>query len=288
MKLTGIFSNSSFGNKVIQLTLLSLFFFLLFSLISVLITKGDFSDINSLKLAQLLQSIGLFVIPPILLAVLWSENLFEYLKINKIPSWNNILFTLLIMFSAIPAINLLSEVNAAIHLPDSLSWLEKLFVDMESRAEELTLRMLEVNSIYGLIINIGLIAVVPAIGEELFFRGIIQKLLQEKWKIHVAVWVAAIIFSTFHFQFFGFIPRMLIGALLGYMFVWTQNLWVPIIAHFINNAIAVVFYYFKGQNTVLLDVDNIGKSDTLYMGLISIVVVAILIYLFRRHTKKAL
>lgn len=288
MKLTGIFSNSSFGNKVIQLTLLSLFFFLLFSLISVLITKGDFSDINSLKLAQLLQSIGLFVIPPILLAVLWSENLFEYLKINKIPSWNNILFTLLIMFSAIPAINLLSEVNAAIHLPDSLSWLEKLFVDMESRAEELTLRMLEVNNIYGLMINIGLIAVVPAIGEELFFRGIIQKLLQEKWKIHVAVWVAAIIFSTFHFQFFGFIPRMLIGALLGYMFVWTQNLWVPIIAHFINNAIAVVFYYFKGQNTVLLDVDNIGKSDTLYMGLISIVVVAILIYLFRRHTKKAL
>ena len=288
MKLTGIFSNSSFGNKVIQLTLLSLFFFLLFSLISVLITKGDFSDINSLKLAQLLQSIGLFVIPPILLAVLWSENLFEYLKINKIPSWNNILFTLLIMFSAIPAINLLSEVNAAIHLPNSLSWLEKLFVDMESRAEELTLRMLEVNNIYGLMINIGLIAVVPAIGEELFFRGIIQKLLQEKWKIHVAVWVAAIIFSTFHFQFFGFIPRMLIGALLGYMFVWTQNLWVPIIAHFINNAIAVVFYYFKGQNTVLLDVDNIGKSDTLYMGLISIVVVAILIYLFRRHTKKAL
>jgi len=288
MKLTGIFSNSSFGNKVIQLTLLSLFFFLLFSLISVLITKGDFSDINSLKLAQLIQSIGLFVIPPILLAVLWSKNLFEYLKINKIPSWNNILFTLLIMFSAIPAINLLSEVNAAIHLPDSLSWLEKLFVDMESRAEELTLRMLEVNNIYGLMINIGLIAVVPAIGEELFFRGIIQKLLQEKWKIHVAVWVAAIIFSTFHFQFFGFIPRMLIGALLGYMFVWTQNLWVPIIAHFINNAIAVVFYYFKGQNTVLLDVDNIGKSDTLYMGLISIVVVAILIYLFRRHTKKAL
>lgn len=288
MKLTGIFSNSSFGKKVIQLTLISLFFFLLFSLISVLITKGDFSDINSLKLAQLLQSIGLFVIPPILLAVLWSKNLFEYLKVNKIPSLNNIFFTLLIMFSAIPAINLLSEVNAAIHLPNSLSWLEKLFVDMESRAEELTLRMLEVNSIYGLIINIGLIAVVPAIGEELFFRGIIQKLLQEKWKIHVAVWVAAIIFSTFHFQFFGFIPRMLIGALLGYMFVWTQNLWVPIIAHFINNAIAVVFYYFKGQDAVLLDVDNIGKSDTLYMGLISMVVVAILIYLFRRHTKKAL
>ncbi|GAB1416776.1 hypothetical protein MASR2M117_21820 [Paludibacter sp.] len=288
MKIKGAFIESGLSKKILQMTLVSLFCILLSGLISLLITKGDFTSIGAIKLTQFLQSIGLFILPPLLVAYMWSNNAYSWLKINTLPELKSVLFALVIMFSAIPAINLLSELNMNIHLPSSLNWLEEYFVVLEKRAEELTLRILETNSFAGLMINIGLVAIIPAFGEELFFRGTIQRLLQEKWKTHVAVWVTAIIFSAFHFQFFGFIPRMLIGALLGYMFVWTQNLWVPIIAHFINNATAVVFYYFKGKDAIVVDIDNIGKSDTIYMGLISIVVVAVLIYLFRRYAKKAL
>lgn len=282
MKIKGAFSHSKTGSRIIQLIGVALFFMLVFSLLSVWITKGDFSDIKALKLAQFFQSLGLFVIPPFILAYLWSEEPLGYLRINRNPSGEYVLFAVIVMLVAIPAINLLGELNHAIPFPDSLSSLENYLIDMEKRAEDLTIRMLDVNSVGGLLVNIGLIAIIPAVGEELFFRGIIQQVLQTNLKSHAAVWITAIIFSTIHFQFFGFIPRVLMGAFLGYLLVWTKNMWVPIIAHFANNAVAVLFYYFNEEGSTF-DVENIGKSDTYLIGIISLIVVLLLIYLFRKR-----
>ena len=282
MKIKGAFSHSKTGSRIIQLIGVALFFMLVFSLLSVWITKGDFSDIKSLKLAQFFQSLGMFVIPPFILAYLWSKEPLGYLRINRNPSGEYVLFAVIVMLVAIPAINLLGELNHAIPFPDSLSSLENYLIDMEKRAEDLTIRMLDVNSVGGLLVNIGLIAIIPAVGEELFFRGIIQQVLQTNLKSHAAVWITAIVFSTIHFQFFGFIPRMLMGAFLGYLLVWTKNMWVPIIAHFANNAVAVLFYYFNEEGSTF-DIDNIGKSDTYLIGIISLIVVLLLIYLFRKR-----
>lgn len=282
MKIKGAFSHSKTGSRIIQLIGVALFFMLIFSLLSVWITKGDFSDIKSLKLAQFFQSLGMFVIPPFILAYLWSKEPLGYLRINRNPSGEYVLFAVIVMLVAIPAINLLGELNHAIPFPDSLSSLENYLIDMEKRAEDLTIRMLDVNSVGGLLVNIGLIAIIPAVGEELFFRGIIQQVLQTNLKSHAAVWITAIVFSTIHFQFFGFIPRVLMGAFLGYLLVWTKNMWVPIIAHFANNAVAVLFYYFNEEGSTF-DIDNIGKSDTYLIGIISLIVVLLLIYLFRKR-----
>jgi hypothetical protein len=80
---------------------------------------------------------------------------------------------------------------------------------------------------------------------------------------------------------------MLMGALLGYLFLWTGNIWVPVAAHFTNNAAAVLYYYFKGDGAQqALDLKNIGKSETYFAGIISMVLVAVLIYYFRRQTKR--
>jgi hypothetical protein len=287
MKVKGIFSHSGLASKILQLAGASLFFMLLFSMISLWITNGDLSDISSIKLAQFMQSLGLFVIPPFLLAYFWSEKPLQYLQINREPLSKDVLLAIIIMLSAVPAINLLGEINHTIHFPDSLSWLENQLIDMEERAEDLTLRMLEVDTVGGLLVNLGLIAIIPAIGEELFFRGILQQILQNKVKAHAAVWITAIIFSAIHFQFFGFIPRMLMGALLGYLFLWTGNIWVPVAAHFTNNAAAVLYYYFKGDAAQqALDLENIGKSETYFAGIISMVLVTVLIYFFRRQTKR--
>lgn len=289
MKIKGLLHNSGLGSRILQLVAVSMFFMLLFSLISLWITNGDLSDISSIKLAQFMQSLGLFVIPPFLLAYLWSEKPLQYLQIERKPVSKDVLLAVIIMLSAVPAINLLGELNHAIPFPDSLSWLENQLVDLEKRAEDLTFRMLDVDTVGGLLINLGLIAIIPAIGEELFFRGVIQQLLQNKLKAHAAVWITAIIFSAIHFQFFGFIPRMLMGALLGYMFLWTGNIWVPVAAHFTNNAAAVLYYYFKGDGLQqAIDLENIGKSDTYIAGIISMVLVAMLIFYFRKQTKRTL
>ena len=288
MRIKGFLSHTGVGSKVIQLVAISLFLMLFFSLISIWITNGDLTNISSLKLAQFLQSLGLFVLPPFILAYLWSENPLGYLRLNRNPSVESVILAIVIMLSAVPAINLLAELNHAIPFPESLSWLENQLIDLEKRAEDLTLRMLDVDNLAGLLVNLGLIAVIPAIGEELFFRGIIQRVLQDKFKAHAAVWITAIIFSAIHFQFFGFIPRMLMGALLGYLFLWTGNIWVPVAAHFVNNAAAVLYYYFKGKGDVAIDLENIGKSETYFIGIVSLIVVALLVFYFRKQTRVSL
>jgi len=103
----------------------------------------------------------------------------------------------------------------------------------------------------------------------LYFRGAVQRVIQP-WKgIQVSIWITAIIFSTIHFQFYGFVPRMLMGAFFGYLLFWSKNLWFPVIAHFTNNAIAVIFYYLKFNGFKLPDIDSIGTGNTIWIGLVS-------------------
>ncbi|MDO9634955.1 MAG: CPBP family intramembrane metalloprotease [Paludibacter sp.] len=287
MNLRGLLQQSGVGSKTIQLISLSVMLVLFFSFISHWVTGGDYSDVTALKLAQFLQSIGLFILPPFILAYLWSDNSSEYLQINRSPDAKSALLVIVMMVMAIPAINLLGELNHACRFPDFLSSLETYLIDLEKKAEELTNKMLMVSTVPELLVNVVLIAVVPAIGEELFFRGVIQKLLQERLKSHAAVWITAFIFSTIHFQFFGFIPRLLLGALMGYLLVWTNNLWMPILAHFTNNAMAVVFFYLKSMGKTSLDLEHIGSAETYIVGILSIVIVAVLIFLFRRLSRSS-
>lgn len=286
MKIRGIFEQTGMGAKALQLVALTFISAIIFTVVSILITGNDMTDINSLKLTQLIQSVGIFILPPLVLGFLWSAKSYDFFKIKQAPDVRDAFFAMTTMALAIPAINLLGEINHMIKFPDSLSLLENYLVDMEHRAEELTNAMLSVDSLSGLLVNIGLIAIIPAVGEELFFRGTIQRLLQDKMKMHAAVWITALIFSSIHFQFYGFIPRLLMGAFLGYLFAWTRNLWVPILAHFTNNALAVVFFYMKYTGQTNVDLENIGKSETYLYGLVSLLIVLIWIFIFKPSKKR--
>ena len=105
------------------------------------------------------------------------------------------------------------------------------------------------------------IAIIPAVGEELLFRGVIQKLFL-KWngKVHLSVWLTAFVFSAVHMQFLGFFPRLILGAVLGYMLVWSGSLWLPIVAHFTNNAFAVLLTYFIGMDKINPSVEKLGTE----------------------------
>jgi hypothetical protein len=126
-----------------------------------------------------------------------------------------------------------------------------------------------------------MIAVLPALGEEFLFRGVLQRLFIEWTKNrHFGVWIASFIFSFIHFQFYGFIPRFLLGLYFGYLLVWSSSIWVPVVAHLINNGFAVIYYHFAGGKMGETALDKIGTKTDLSLFLSVILTIALLVIVF--------
>lgn len=284
--IKGIFKDSGVLAKLLQLIAVFVFVMIATLLFTVLVTTGDMNDMSNVKVMQLIQSFGLFVIPPFVMASLWSNNAFEFLRLKSTLRWTTVLYVVAFMLVAIPFINMLSWLNQQIILPEALSEIEKMMQSSEVQIAEITEKMLNVSTLGALLFNMFLVAVVPALGEELFFRGTIQRLLSD-WKGALfAIWITAFVFSAIHMQFYGFLPRMLLGAFLGYLLLWSGSLWLPIIAHFVNNSVAVVFYYLKFNGVKVIDVETIGTDDTLWLGIVSGIVCVFLGFLIRKNTRK--
>ena len=248
-----------------------------------MLASGGSQSTESLKWFQFMQMMGTFLLPPILCAWLWDENHkpFQWLHLNKGVDWQSFVLAIGIMICAIPAINLLADLNSRIDLPESLDFIEQKFKAYEASAAALTERFLQADNAGVLILNIGLMAILPALSEELSFRGTLQQLLGNK---HLAIWITAVIFSAIHMQFYGFIPRMLMGAMFGYVFVWTGCLWIPMVMHFTNNGLAVLAYYIFGTENSYAD--TIGAGVTWWLGVISLIITSLGLLIFYRRTRK--
>ncbi|SKC73259.1 CPBP family intramembrane glutamic endopeptidase [Ohtaekwangia koreensis] len=166
------------------------------------------------------------------------------------------------------------------------SGIEKWAKATEEQLAELTKYLTKFDSTGQMLLAVVVIAVLPAIGEELVFRGIIQReLFRGTNNIHVAIWISAAIFSAIHIQFYGFVPRMLLGALFGYLYYWSGNLWMPIIAHFINNGFTVVAMYLYQQGSVKMDIEN-AEAAPWSAVLFSAVITTALLYIFKKFYEK--
>jgi membrane protease YdiL (CAAX protease family) len=263
--------------------------FVMFSvtaLVIALVTQGKpLSDINTLKWMQFLQTIALFLLPSLMLAYLCAQAPVSWLQLDRKVDRKVFLWAVGIMLVALPAINLLADINQQMVLPTWLSGVEEWMKSKEAEAEWLTKQFMSATTIGGLLVNLFLMAVLPAVSEEITFRGVLQQLFQGSKVSHLAIWCTAIIFSAIHMQFYGFIPRMLLGALFGYMFVWTGSLWVPMLMHFVNNGMAVLLYYIANRAAWDMDkVDAVGTGNTLWLGVVSLVLTIVGIYMFRRST----
>ena len=250
-----------------------------------LLSDVDKTATSSLKWLQCIQTLSLFLLPALLCAWWWDDDHhpFRWLRMDKMISWHVVGLAALVMVCAIPGINLLADLNNRIVLPECLSSLEQFFRQMEEEAALLTKRFMQADNVWVMMINMGLMAVLPALAEEMSFRGVLQQLLGGRR--HVAIWLTAVIFSAIHMQFYGFLPRMLMGALFGYMLAWTGSLWGPILMHFTNNAMAVLLYFMAARMEWNVEkVDAIGTGDTLWLGIVSIVLTIGGIYAFRRST----
>ena len=249
-----------------------------------LIVSGE--SIESLKLLTALQHLLLFILPPVFAAYIYSKSVKKYLYLNDFKPLL-VLLTVLIIFFAIPVINFTAIINSNLSLPESLSGIEDIMKKMEETAKITTEKFLNVNSPGGLLINIFIIAVLPAIGEELLFRGIFLRLLNDWIKnMHLAIIISAFFFSFIHFQFYGFIPRMLLGILFGYLLYWSGSIWLPIIAHFINNALAVTAFYFMKDTGLYEKTESFGAEPSTYLYMIfSATLLFLFFYIFRKEGK---
>jgi len=247
-------------------------------------------NISVLKFLQTFQSIGVFIIPPFIIAWFFYENPIEFLKFDKRPDLKSVLFVISIIYVANPFINFLTEINAKLSLPGWMSTVEIWMQNSEHQADQLTKAFLASTSLSDLMINIAMIGILPALGEELLFRGIIQQLLKKKFgNAHAAIWISAAIFSALHMQFFGFLPRLVLGAMFGYMLEWSGTLWLPILAHFVNNATAVIAYYLSKRGITEIDIDKTGTTSdgSSYLVIASIIFLFVLFRMLysRRETK---
>ena len=236
-----------------------------------------------MKYFQTVQSVGVFIIPPVLIALILSGTPYRYLHLDRITGLKSILLVILTIYFANPLINYLAELNSLLSLPDWMSGIEYWMKSSEKSATEITEAFLATETFGGLLFNLFMIALIPAVGEELLFRGVIQRLFKEiTGNTHAAIWISAALFSALHLQFYGFLPRMVLGAIFGYFLVWSGSLWVPIIAHFINNASAVVFYYLHQKGIIEYSFDEMGTTaeGNSYIALISLVFVITLMRSF--------
>ena len=261
------------------------------SMSELFLSAADIYNLNNiglLKYLQIVQSVALFIIPPLIVVRLFGAEPKQYLNLVKRPRIISLAIVVVIVLSAIPFINFLEDVNAKMKLPSVLSGLENWMKDSEKNAAFLSEIFLRGNGIGALSFNLLMMAILPAIGEEMVFRGVFQKLFTELCKNkHLGIIFSAALFSALHLQFYGFVPRMMLGVIFGYLLVWSGSLWVPIAAHFVNNTMGVLFYYFHNQGVVGNQLQTAGteKGDHFLVALSAFAVIA-LIWLFYNYEEK--
>ncbi len=177
---------------------------------------------------------------------------------RKFPPLKSLSIMLLIQICFIPLSGWIQNINENMHLPAFLEPIERFMKNMEDNLAELTEFITTFNSNAQLLTALMIIAVFAGIGEELVFRGIVQRKFYIAFKNpHLAIWFAAFIFSAIHLQFYGFFPRMLLGAMFGYFYFWTGNLWVPILGHIFNNGLALILIHLVHLKKVSPDLEKL-------------------------------
>lgn len=244
-------------------------------------------NIDRLKMGQAISSLLMFTVPPLILYAITRKQPMRSLGFRKPNTGWMFLIGLVLMFISLPVTNQLGTWNENMNFGGFFQKMEEMLKQLEDTASDITQRMLEVDTFGGLLVNLLVIALIPAIGEELTFRGVLQQSLVRRCKNHhVGIILSAAIFSFIHFQFYGFLPRMFLGIILGYLFYYSGSLWVSILMHFINNGTAVVIAYLQHKGVVDIDYEHFGSTTSLWLVLLSLVLTVGLIILCNKMSKK--
>lgn len=214
--------------------------------------------VTAIRITQTLTTIGTFLVPALLFAYCQDRRWFGYNAADRIPKQSMVNMVLILSVTLLPVVGVLSAFNQNI-MPQEGAVAE-FMRDLEEVANHILEVVTSQRSSWDLISNILVFAVLAGICEEFFFQGALQPLLMN-WtrNPHVGILLTALIFSALHFQFYGFIPRFLLGLYLGYLFYWSRSLWLPILAHVLHNALSIlVDFTLQGRG---IDTDSMQFTD---------------------------
>lgn len=237
------------------------------------------------RLLQAFNAVGTFLIPALLFSYAHYHRWFTYSQadcaVNDAMKW---LYVSLLSFFLIPVVGLTATLNDMIHLPDFLDGLSAWMAEVEAESNSILKTILGDQGVCVLLLNILICAVFPAVCEEFFFRGTLQPFFRNWFRNkHAAVWVTAFIFSAIHLQFSGFFARLLLGAYLGYLFVWSGSLWLPILAHLLHNTLSIVFPNVIAYFDLPIS-ENASLLQQLPLALMCIIIsVGLILMLYRRR-----
>ncbi len=206
------------------------------------------------------QDVLAFIVPAIAAMAIFYRRPLHAMCLDRAPGWKAIAIVVAFYILSLPAMNWIVSFNESMSLPASMSGIEQLMRSLEDAAAETTKTLLDIHSIWELVPCVLVVGLMAGLSEEILFRGAMLRTMQDsRLGMHAVVWIVAIVFSAIHMQFYGFIPRMLLGVWLGYLLVWTRSLWVPIIAHTLNNSTVVVMSYLANKGVVAEDFgDHLG------------------------------
>ncbi len=241
----------------------------------------------ALMLGQAAAALCTFVFSGLLYWKFVENKPFRDLHFNALPPAAVFLFVIVIQVFFMPFNGWLQAINEAMQLPPSLKAIEDFMRNMEDSLSGMTEFLTTFDSIGELFLAFVVIAIIAGVGEELIFRGLIQrKLYLATQNPHLAIWVAAFIFSAIHFQFFGFLPRLMLGALFGYFYYFTGNLWIPIAAHIFNNGLAVFLIFLSNQKLVSKELEEMDNVP--FPAAVTSLVLAIgLLWYFKKYTTES-
>lgn len=252
----------TFGKRIGMLFCTWVICYLFVSLIVGLLLASELTTAK-LTVALVLQQVLLFIAPAIITAVVISRRPAELMMINRRPGIANILIVFMILVASMPVMNEIIAWNQSMTLPDSMAEVERWMRETEQSAADSIGLITSIPSVDGLILSILLLGFMAGFSEELFFRGSLQRIIStSSVGRHAAVWITAFIFSAVHLQFFGFVPRLLLGAFFGYLALWSGSLWLAIAGHMLNNSMAAILMWIKLRSGGAYDIEAATTTAT--------------------------
>lgn len=214
--------------------------------------------VTAIRISQSLVTIGTFLVPALLFAYCYNRQWFDYNAANRSPKQSMINIVLILSVTLLPVVGALSAFNQ--HIMPQEGGVAEFMRDLEEAANHILELVTSQRSSWDLVANMLVFAVLAGVCEEFFFQGALQPLMMNWTKNpHIGILLTALIFSALHFQFYGFIPRFLLGVYLGYLFYWSKSLWLPILAHVLHNALSLmVDFTLQGRG---IDTDNLQFTD---------------------------
>lgn len=278
--LCGLLIGQFFGLALAML----LFDFELSSLQNVMVDPEDYPELRvPMYIIQGCTTAFAFILAPLLFMNIWVKRSASIFFLNHSISSFIFIITFFIVISFMFVNSLFVEWNAQLTLPEFMKPFEDWAFEKEQQAKLLTEFLTDFENFSQFLIALLVIAVIPAVGEELLFRGLIQNQMHGITKNHhLAIWITGFLFSAIHLQFYGLIPRMFLGALFGYMYYWSGNLLIPIVAHFINNAFTLTMLYLYQLKTIDFDLET-ETSTPWYIALICLLAGTLLLIYFRNY-----